>query len=275
MRSPSGLRSKSVATPSKKVAALSSDMAERGQFCSKVGRRCGRGKARARPFPSPLSQPTRTRPRYSTTAREMAKFGLSDSEESDSDQQYSTTQSPPPPSRRSTSRSYDSQQEEEEQATDEDMDQQEEEEDEAPPRASLFNEQDQTTEDEGEEEEDHSMASSSRRASTALYSATHSPSSSAASSSSATPPPPPAPATRQRTQDQPWAAKLKLEPKRVAVMQASLFQQQDKVEESTTASAKDSKQKQAIASFASRPGVQPAASPFAVSPLTSGRPTRY
>lgn len=162
----------------------------------------------------------------------MARFGLSDTE-SDSDHSQhsdSATSSPPPPRRRTNKRSsrsvsYTSTRpsgSEDEQATEE------EEDEDAPPRASLaYSDGSQHSDDDDEQDDSMNHPGSLsppprlRRQSTRE----HSYSLSVVKDRSSSPELQQQRPTRQ--QPQPWASKLKLEPKRVAVMQASFFQQQD------------------------------------------------
>lgn len=105
-----------------------------------------------------------------------------------------------------------------------------EDEDEAPPRASLL--QSEGSEDEQMDQHHDSAPLARQRRALSNSVGRHSKRRYAGSSFSGSSSPERAPTRQQKqppaTKEQPWASKLKLEPKRVAVMQASFFQQKEK-----------------------------------------------
>ena len=169
----------------------------------------------------------------------MARFGLSDSESEDS---ASDSQSPPQVthgSRKRAARSASTGRSHSAYSEGNEL----EDEDEAPPRASLLHSEgseDEDMEDEQQGRDDSPpprqrralTASSMGRDSRASTAQTLQYSSGSSSRSNSSSPErgavAPASTRQQRPADKPWASKLKLEPKRVAVMQASFFQQQEK-----------------------------------------------
>ncbi|ORY52187.1 nuclear protein 96-domain-containing protein [Leucosporidium creatinivorum] len=203
----------------------------------------------------------------------MARFGLSDTE-SDSDhhsQHSQSASSSPPPPRRSNKRSSRSVSYASTQHSDDDQpteEEQEEDDQDAPPRASLaYSDTDHLShddepEDDASMDQDDSLSPPPRQRRRSTRDDSYSYSLSIDRSSSASPELAPQP-TRQ--QPQPWASKLKLEPKRVAVMQASFFQQSPS--DSTTLDQQRREKEQnkaanAVAALAARNGLQAAASPF-------------
>lgn len=180
----------------------------------------------------------------------MARFGI-DNSDSESDlssdggsRTRSTTATPPPRSKHNSVAHNDGQgdhsgiSDEDEQADD---DAYSEDGMEAPPRTSLAHSADELDYDDSDDDHDMDVvprsSTRSRRSTSGHYNdGDHDDSydTTRLSSSSTTSSPRPPPAARQSKRHQPtraaqndqaWAAKLKLEPKRVQVMQASFFQQ--------------------------------------------------
>ncbi|GAA5992408.1 hypothetical protein JCM5350_000968 [Sporobolomyces pararoseus] len=127
-------------------------------------------------------------------------------------------------------------------STTDDEDEEEDEED-APPRASLVSDLEQAEEEE-EEEEDYSMDEQPRG---------HSRSSDTSRESRSPSPPPPRrpvvvrPSSNSTRRNQsPWAQQLKLEPKRVQVMQASFFGQSTTTPQSSSSSERESKRRMIV-----------------------------
>lgn len=185
------------------------------------------------------------------STKTMARFGLSDSSDEEEEDVFA---SPPPSKRRSTSPSQSPSPSVQEQDDDEDDTE------DGPPRGSLFY-SDQSEDEDDEDRDAYSMDQDDggvsrevtpaqkrkRQASHTPNRLSHQPrsrrsasfsSASSSSSSTASVPPlfPPrrspsrrsvsnAPLPTKSSEPTPWPKTLKLEPKRVAVMQASLFQQ--------------------------------------------------